>query len=381
MRLVFALLIFSSGLGAFCQKFNPAIESAINNLNGGVSYIQKFEEIGIKEPGSQQLEDTRNWLVNTYKSFGYDPILIDSFIYGGFNLQNVIVRKQGLSDEFLVVCSHYDTKSGVGANDNGTGVSATLQIAEVLANLTTNRSVVFIHFSAEEPGFIGSYHFVNNILSSIPGDLYAVINLDQIGGTVGEEGNDKIYCERDEITTPSENDALSSRITDTIFNLAKLYTNLTPVVSGVYSSDYIPFQEKGHVITGLYQYSRNPYVHTAADSAYRIDTFSFKEASKLAASGVIHFAQIPQFISVKDPEKNLFVTRNTSGNWVISVTDFKANHNVMTIFDALGRQVLERNIFQQSTVIDTDNLRAGVYFIYYQSQHSIGFVKVILNHP
>ncbi len=380
MKLVFALLLFSSGLAGFGQNFNPAIGIASNNLNNGVAHIQKFEELGIKEPGSQPLNDTRDWLINTYKSFGYDSILIDSFVYGGFNLQNLVIRKQGLVDEFLVVCSHYDTKSGVGANDNGTGVSATLQIAEVLANLTTNRSVVFIHFSAEEPGFVGSYHFVNNTLSSIPGELYAVINLDQIGGTIGEEGNDKIYCERDEITTPSENDALSSRITDTIFNLAKLYTSLTPVVSGAFSSDYIPFQEKGHVITGLYQYGRNPYVHTIADSAYRIDTLSFKEASKLAAASVMHFAQIPQFISVKDLEKQMSVIQNSSGNWEISVSDFNANRDVITVFDAMGRKVIEHNVIQQRSLIDTDNLNSGVYFIYFQSQNSIGLSKVILNH-
>ncbi|MBK7533875.1 MAG: M20/M25/M40 family metallo-hydrolase [Myxococcales bacterium] len=68
-----------------------------------------------------------------------------------------------------------------GADDNASGVAALLEAARVLSakrgELT--RNVVFIAFSAEEMGILGSTHFTKN--SPIKEPIYAMLNMDMVG--------------------------------------------------------------------------------------------------------------------------------------------------------------------------------------------------------
>jgi len=115
---------------------------------------------------------------------------------------NVIAYIEGnhevLKNEFIVVGAHYDHLgmggygSGSrmpdtvavhnGADDNASGVAGLIELAGKLAfhrNLL-DRSVVFIAFSAEEMGLLGSNYFVNN--SFLPlNSIKTMINLDMIG--------------------------------------------------------------------------------------------------------------------------------------------------------------------------------------------------------
>ncbi|HEY0008566.1 MAG TPA: M20/M25/M40 family metallo-hydrolase [Tepidisphaeraceae bacterium] len=97
-------------------------------------------------------------------------------------------------DEFIVLGAHYDhvgrghfgsTRPGSnqihnGADDNASGTAALLALAERLSKQKLNRSILFVAFSAEEWGLIGSNEFVKNPL--VPFDrMVAMINLDMVG--------------------------------------------------------------------------------------------------------------------------------------------------------------------------------------------------------
>ncbi|MFP4368040.1 MAG: M20/M25/M40 family metallo-hydrolase [Candidatus Kapaibacterium sp.] len=100
-----------------------------------------------------------------------------------------------LNDEYIVIGAHYDHlgyggPSSMyrgnepmihnGADDNASGVAGVLELARRFSENPPKRSVLFLGFSAEEMGLIGSAFFVNH--SPIPLDKYAaMINLDMIG--------------------------------------------------------------------------------------------------------------------------------------------------------------------------------------------------------
>ena len=68
--------------------------------------------------------------------------------------ENVVAEIPGTTsaDEIVIVGAHYDTAEGSpGANDNGTGVAATLALARRFARSTPARTLRFIAFAAEEP--------------------------------------------------------------------------------------------------------------------------------------------------------------------------------------------------------------------------------------
>lgn len=69
---------------------------------------------------------------------------------------NLIVEVPGGSkpDEIVVVGAHYDSVLGSpGANDNGSGVAALLEISRLLINSKPSRTVRFAAFTNEEPPF------------------------------------------------------------------------------------------------------------------------------------------------------------------------------------------------------------------------------------
>jgi aminopeptidase YwaD len=102
-----------------------------------------------------------------------------------------------LKDHYIVVGAHYDhlgmgiegslykgTDPQVhhGADDNASGTAGVMELAEKFASVRRDlkRSVIFITFSGEELGLIGSNYFVNHL--PIPADkIDAMINLDMVG--------------------------------------------------------------------------------------------------------------------------------------------------------------------------------------------------------
>jgi len=109
--------------------------------------------------------------------------------------RNVIGMVEGSSkkDECIIVCAHYDhvgkTYNGicVGADDNASGTSALIELAAKFAKDAKNgikpeRSILFVAFSAEEKGLIGSEFYTENPIFPL-NKTVAVINLDMIGRT------------------------------------------------------------------------------------------------------------------------------------------------------------------------------------------------------
>ncbi len=92
-----------------------------------------------------------------------------------------------LGEETILVTSHYDHLGGQngkpypGANDNGSGTVAMLEVARRLAaGPRPARSVLFVSFGSEEQLMLGSYHYVAHPLRPLA-TTRAVLNLDMIG--------------------------------------------------------------------------------------------------------------------------------------------------------------------------------------------------------
>jgi hypothetical protein len=114
-------------------------------------------------------------------------------------VRNVVAYLPGSTrpDEFVVVGAHYDHvghgeygsmvpgEVHNGADDNASGTTAVMEIAEALATAAKDgrgpeRSVAFVLFSAEEVGLIGSQHFVDNAPIDVR-QMVAMVNLDMVG--------------------------------------------------------------------------------------------------------------------------------------------------------------------------------------------------------
>lgn len=111
----------------------------------------------------------------------------NKFIPGPIPQYNVIADLPGTdkADEMVIVCGHFDSWDGpgsVGANDNGTGSTVTLESARLFKKLgiKPKRTIRFILWSGEEQGLLGSRAYVEMHKDSLD-KVSAVFNDD--GGT------------------------------------------------------------------------------------------------------------------------------------------------------------------------------------------------------
>lgn len=117
------------------------------------------------------------------------------------NVGAVIRGRGSLADQWVIIGAHYDHvgyggngsmggQSGTihpGADDNGSGTSAVLLLAQRMKKVyeempadASARSVLFLHFTAEEMGLIGSRHYANH--PTVPlNSVSIMLNMDMVG--------------------------------------------------------------------------------------------------------------------------------------------------------------------------------------------------------
>jgi hypothetical protein len=270
----------------------PAYETIVDRVSADsiLAHLQKLESLGVKTPGTQALDDTRDWLHAKYASYGYPNITTHDFDYQIHTLQNIVVTKTGTvaPDKHLIIDGHYDTIVGPGVNDNGSGVAAILEAARVLADVDCDVSIRFIHFSGEEEGLIGSTAYVDEVVVPQDMDILLVLNIDEIGGIAGM-ANHTVTCERDE-GWPTGNNAASAAYTDSLAALTELYTSLNTQIAHAWGSDYLPFEDAGYIITGFYETNESPYPHTPDDRLVNMDPDYVTEIARATVAAALHFA-------------------------------------------------------------------------------------------
>ncbi len=111
-----------------------------------------------------------------------DEITVEKF--NKDRIQNVVVKKNGKSEETIIVGAHYDkTNEGCGAIDNWTGVSVVAHLYKTLNHLQTEKSFIFVAFDQEEKGLLGSEAMAKAIPKEQRQQYCAMVNIDSFGFT------------------------------------------------------------------------------------------------------------------------------------------------------------------------------------------------------
>lgn len=175
-------------------------------------------------------------------------IIADEFESSTRNVLAVIEGSDpGLKAEFILVGAHYDhVGSGEGniyngANDNGSGTVALIELAEALSASPPARSVILAWFTGEEQGLWGSEYMA--AYPPIPIELIkGFINLDVISGFDLE----KITVIGNMLEFPSLNESIL-RIAEKDFGIRADYMDDNPRMQEFFytHSDQYPFIQKG----------------------------------------------------------------------------------------------------------------------------------------
>jgi Zn-dependent M28 family amino/carboxypeptidase len=222
--------------------------------------------------------------------------------------RNVVALLEGsdprLKNEWVIVSAHYDhngadaTQVFNGADDNGSGVVAMIEIAEAYALAAKEghrpkRSILFASWNSEERGLLGAWAYTEQPLAPL-NTIAAVLNMDMIGRN--EEipvGGGQRFAGLEPQTAESNSNALNlmafSKVPDITavvekanggigLELKKRYDNNSSNL--LRRSDQWPFLQHGVAamgfITGLH-----PDYHTQYDRPEKINYVKMEKIARL----------------------------------------------------------------------------------------------------
>ena len=168
-----------------------------------------------------------------------------------------------------------------GADDNASGVAVLLELARVLAaGERPPRSVVFIAFTGEEAGRLGSKYYVAHPVRPMA-NTEGMINLD----TVGRLGAQKITALGTGTATEWQH----------IFRGASFVTGVESrsVPESIESSDQVSFTEQNVPAVQIFTAAHADY-HRPSDTADKIDVAGLAKVAAFVREGIAYLAERPE---------------------------------------------------------------------------------------
>ncbi|MGY6561467.1 MAG: M28 family peptidase [Luteibaculaceae bacterium] len=217
-------------------------------------------------------------------------------IYETLPTSNVLAMVKGKKypEEFIVVTAHYDHIGVIdgevnnGADDNASGTSAVLELARVFSKSAQNnegpdRSIIFMGFSGEEKGLLGSRWFTDYAPLVPLENIVANLNIDMIGRYDSDyEGNnkyvyligsDKLSLDLHNISEQANNDCCN-------LTLDYKYNRDNDPNRFYYRSDHYNFA-KNDIPVIFYFNGTHPDYHQPGDTPDKIATEKVKNITEL----------------------------------------------------------------------------------------------------
>ncbi len=293
------------------QELDKAVDSvSAENLKRHESYLAGDELEG-RCAGYEGNNKATEYIATHWKKLGLKPVgdkdkdgnpsYFQKFTFRKtYETRNTVAFFEGnddkLKDQIIVIGAHHDhvgkegqggwgKKGGPkgddniwnGADDNASGTSSVLEIARAFmeGKIKTRRSILFMTFSAEEAGLLGSAHYVKNSLFPRKNHK-AMVNLDMVGRSTG-------YVSLSNFQT--------SPIWDEIVEKAKkgLKIEVKTKKSELGGSDHMSFDAAGIPNTQLFTPMHSDY-HKITDHPDRIEYDHMADICKLALRMIVLLA-------------------------------------------------------------------------------------------
>lgn len=290
-----------------------------------VSFGTRHTFSGIQ--GNRGIEPAQNYVLEKFRSFeahsgGRLSSKIDKFIVEPDNrrvperaeIGNVMATLQGTDpadNRVFIISGHLDSRAldvmdatidAPGANDDGSGVAAVIELARIMSQRSFPATIIFVAVSGEEQGLIGATHLSNRAKEE-NWNLVAMLNNDMIGNSSSSETNIqdntrmRVFSEgipmmeTEEMATMrrytnAENDSKSRQLARYIKEVGERYVDQLEVKL-IYRNDrflrggdHTPFARDGFTAVRLSEYNEN-YYH---------------QHENVRIEGGIQYGDLPEFV-------------------------------------------------------------------------------------
>ncbi len=283
-------LLFSIGYITACstdENRSLSLDIEAEDLEMHIRWLADPELEG-RLAGTRHEARAANYIADYFMQFGLEPGGDDDTYLQSFTLEGPVTQAMGVeghlsrnvigivpglqeTDTYIVVGAHFDSQGmgGVisldtsdesvvhpGADDNASGTAGLLELAHFFSQFQPNRTLVFVAFSGEELGLLGSRYFTDSsILPS--GEIIAMVNLDMIGRM--EDNRLSVLGTGTASVWP---DLIDSSNLDTL--------EISQIARGTGASDHASFYEKGIPVLHYFTGTHEDY-HRPGDTADKIN--------------------------------------------------------------------------------------------------------------
>jgi len=218
LLLFFFNMILSSGAQSIINR-DPEIKKMIDEISKEKieQYVRKLvsfhtrHNMSLQNDPSQGIGAAWNWIKSEFEknieaSDGRLEVKFEEYSVGGkgqriphqVKLKNVIATLKGTNpddDRIIVISAHLDSRATLdndstgyapGANDDGSGVAAILELVRIMSTRKFSSTIVFMAVSGEEHGLYGA-KFMATKAKQENLNIIAMINNDMIGNSGSSE--------------------------------------------------------------------------------------------------------------------------------------------------------------------------------------------------
>ena len=293
-----------------------ADRSVITNLVSTVSAdsilvrLQGLQDLQTRYAMAENRLQVAQWIQQRFLDLGIADVDLQPFTYQSTTQYNVVATIPGTTypNEYVIVGGHHDSRSNdtnplafaPGADDNGSGTAATLEMARVLAQngYQPKCSIRFVTFAAEEFGLWGSKFYAQDALNAGQ-SIRLMINHDMIANEPDPEDWQVRLMPYDGSYAFSD---YATQLTEQFTNLDAYYGSLN---SG--SSDSYPFWQRGYHAIYFFESVFSPYYHSSQDIIANCNPAYCADVIKASLACAVAFADQP---AVPTAPEGLAITRN-----------------------------------------------------------------------
>ncbi len=288
-----------TGLDSIIQNYLQEIDS--NNIR---SYMQGLVDFKTRFMLADNRKDIALWLAEKFESFGYDNVVIDSFqnaiefpLNSGeykkswqYNVKAVLPGRVD-SNKVYLLGAHYDCfimgpgtdpyTYAPGANNNASGVAASLEIARIFKqkNFRPKYSIYFMAFGSEE--------FMTMFKEGRSGSDNFVSDFARTGKTIAMmiDNNQIAYSPKgEEWRLDFQNCPGSAEVTELAHYLCGRYTKIVPYDTSdhINYTDAYFFWKAGYPTIFFEEFHFCPYTFTDKDIIGNCNLSYCREATKIS---------------------------------------------------------------------------------------------------
>ena len=247
---------------------------------------------------SPQHNLARDNIADVLESYGLS-VQLEGFNYGGQTWYNVVATQPGTESPTYqyIVGAHYDSVSCPGADDNGSGVAAVVELARVLSQYEFPYTIKYVAFDLEEIGLRGSQAYVAAHRTE---NIRAMVNFDMISWRGYEKWMN--------VAGNTGSAAFKETIAEAMLEYANLHPHIGTSTSG---SDHVSFANAGILAIAVAEMnlSSNPCYHRDCDSVDNVGYIDYEYGAAITR-GIAGFLADPEgvnYVCLGDINGNLHV--------------------------------------------------------------------------